>query len=170
MDELHDIKPLEPIFAMPWWGWALVTVLVVKVAVLIALLRRRRKAEPVLTPMQRIRRELDGMTAPADKPSASQFQTRLAGLLRGWIEARFELPATDMTTEELTRDLGLSRALGAELRGELLSLLTLADETRFARLDVTLQRHAEAIIRARRIVDATFPVEAAPGAVPRAES
>jgi hypothetical protein len=156
MDELHDIKPLEPIFVMPWWAWVLAAVLVVKVCVLVWLLRRRRTAT-VVSPRERLLTELAMLTAPADVEAALVFQTRLAALLRAWVELRFGVAATDMTSEELQRDLALGRSMGATLRGEFLDLLALADAARFARSDVALDRHAEALRRARAFVDATQP-------------
>lgn len=164
MDELHDIKPLEPIFSVPWWAWVLLAVLVVKVAVLIALLRRRRAGPPPISVMQRLQNELGSLTAPADEAAALVFQTRLVAVLRGWVEERFAIRATDMTQEELTRDLDLGRALGAELRGEFLSLLALADETRFAGAPVALARHSEALERTRRFIAQTMPPPEEPNA------
>lgn len=163
MDELHDIKPLEPIFSLPWWAWVLAAILVVKVAVLVALLRRRKRPAPPIPTIELLRRQAAQLSAPADEAAALVFQTRIAGLLRGWIEERFGIAATDMTSEELTRDLALGRALGAELRGELLTLLALADETRFARARIDLARHADALERTRRFMTATeAPAESGP--------
>ncbi len=160
MDELHDIKPIiDYAPSWPWWAWALLALAVVTICVVLWLVRRRRTPAAVayVDPSHAALVALDALTdmTPRDRISGQRLQTQLSMILRNWLESRWSLRATDMTTEELAENLLLARTLGAENREALLDVLVQADRVRFADEDMAPGQHVAAVKRARTLVRGT---------------
>lgn len=107
--EIRDIKPLEPMGTAPATLYILI-VLVVCTLILGGILLRRflrstRKQETVIPPSpdEVALRELERLKASnyLDQNDYRSFYFELSGILRGYMERRFRLPAQESTTEEL---------------------------------------------------------------------
>jgi len=108
MNDIYDIKPaLEMGPDWRWWVWGLVA-LGVAAAVLLAWRwwRRRRKADgapdsaPAISPQEEALVELDRL-ASDPRTDGKRFYFRLSAVVRRYVERRFNLPAEEMTLEEL---------------------------------------------------------------------
>jgi len=107
MTDIHDIKPL--IAMGPDLRWLYWTLGVLVLAALVASawwLWRRRKAAPEAetagvppAPEAEAYQMLDALAA--DHADAKRFYFRLSAILRHYMERRFDIPAAEMTTEEL---------------------------------------------------------------------
>jgi hypothetical protein len=157
MDELRDIKPIVDYApGWPWWAWTLVAAGGVVVCLVAWLLLRRRRP-PQKPPVDANHAALVALTAlagvaPADRYSGQRLQTQLSMILRRWVEMRWELRATDMTTEEIAAERELSALMGGEAYASLLRSLELADRVRFANEDIAADAHIAAVEQARDLV------------------
>ena len=111
---IEELPPLPPSDALPPGVVGFVFAVVLLLAIGIVLSLRRRKPKPELAPVDVALRAL---VSDADTPD------RLAAILRTFAATRFDLPATTMTTAELTK---------AHPDGELQSILEACDRARFA--------------------------------------
>ena len=157
MDELRDIKPLVPLSEpLPWWLWLVAASLLLAAAAFTWRKLRRRSAAPaVVSDAEAARLALGAIrgTRPRDQAGAERLQSHLAVVLRRWLEARFEVHATEMTTEELTAEPTLVDLLGEDGRATLVTLLAFADAVRFAGRPASPEEHAESIERAWTLVN-----------------
>lgn len=157
MDELRDIKPIiDYAPGWPWWAWTLVAVggVVVCLAAWLLLRRRRPAREPPVDANHAALVALNALAgvAPSDRLSGQRLQTQLSMILRRWVEMRWELRATDMTTEEIAAKPELGPLMGGEAYASLLRSLELADRVRFANEDIAADAHMAAVERARDLV------------------
>lgn len=132
--DIRDIKGLVPLPGWPWWVWTLLGAAVLAVAGLTWWLSRRKPAAP--PPPRRV------VLAPADvalqalarlreeQPPVELFYTRLADIVRHYIEGQFGLRAPERTTEEFLAE----ATLPAPQMGLLGAFLREADLVKFARV------------------------------------
>ena len=108
MTDIHDIKPPLEMGVDPAWLYWMAGILALLALIYLGwrLWRRREKAthaSPAPTPVApdvQACQALDALAAD-DSVDAKQFYFRLSAILRRYIEARYTLPAAEMTTEEL---------------------------------------------------------------------
>jgi len=156
MTDIHDIKPALALGAdLHWLIW--LAVAVVGVAILVAaawwLWRRRRriteesKAAPLPAPEVEAYTLLDGLAA-GDHGDLKRFYFRLSAILRRYIERRYEIPAAEMTTEELLPALG-RLDLSLDMAQEVKSFCFRSDPIKFAgaAADVGRVAHELAFVR-----------------------
>ncbi len=172
MNELRDIKPLlEVPLGPPWWVWALAATLV---ALLLGALlwwwrSRRRPAQAVVAPdpadvvALRALAELSGRDL-SEQAGRHRYCVELSQIVRSYIEARFGLNATDLTTEEIARAMAARPELsGVEQR--VLEVLRTTDGVKFAQQATGAEALLSARDSATAFVEATRPRElAAPAA------
>lgn len=105
----------------------------------------------VVPPHERALSELDALARGhvPDKP----YYSTLDRTLRTYLEGRYDLPALERTTAEVTR---LMRARGLPVEG-LPALLDEVDLVKFARAELPAARRAESLTRVRAFVEATKP-------------
>jgi len=143
----------------PWWQWVALGGLVGAVlAVLISVWRRRTAPDhrPPPTPWEVAERELqaieDALPLPADT-----FFVRLTDIVRGYIEARFSLPASEKTTPEFLGAMRSDRQLDSGQQAMLAALLEAADLVKFAKVDAPLVQMQKALAKAQDFVAQTRP-------------
>jgi hypothetical protein len=130
-NDIHDIKGMVPV-PHSWW-WLLIPLALILIGVAIWLWRRRQKPVlappiiPVLTPQETALAALQQLRQ--DSPPVEEFYTRLADIVRQYIEAQFSLHAPERTTEEFLAEAKLP-AQQMALLGEFLQE---ADLVKFAR-------------------------------------
>lgn len=136
--DIRDIKPLEP-RPTPPWGW--IAAGVVGALALVAAIwgwRRWRRSRPAhvapAAPWDIAFARLEALRGLDlhDEATLRRFHDEVSEISRGYVEARFGLNATDMTTEEIVDHVGELGALHPSARAGLLRALAAADRVKFA--------------------------------------
>jgi len=161
LTDIHDIKPALVIGSnLRWFYWALVIVGLSILAIIACRLWRKRKKttapELAVAPISaetEAYQMLDALAADGNA-APKQFYFRLSAILRRYIERRYEIPASEMTTEELlpTVDrLPLKTALAQPLK----AFCRGADPIKFAGVGAEQNRMAQDLSFARDFVRQT---------------
>jgi hypothetical protein len=172
--QIREIKPLQPIHrARPWLWIAGAVTLVLALGAAAAYWWRRRHAtkdvEPQAPPIPAHEVALAALdrlaaTEPVGDAAVRRYHFALSEIVRAYIEGRFGLNATDLTSEEILSSLGrleLSDELARGLRAFLLD----TDAVKFAAHRPPRAEVSAILDWARRFVEATRPVEPEPSAV-----
>jgi hypothetical protein len=170
MTDIHGIKPALPMGSdLSGWLWAAAAVaLIAAVALLCWWLWRRRKPavaapDAALLPPAEVEAyaHLDGLAA-GDHTDLKLFYFRLSAILRRYMERRYDIPAAEMTTEELLPRLG-RMAMAADMVQQLKAFCLRADPIKFAGVAADEQRLAHELAFGRDFVRRTTPAHM-PGA------
>ncbi|MHB8900530.1 MAG: DUF4381 family protein [Thermoguttaceae bacterium] len=143
----------------PRWPWvvaSLVVVAAVSPLVVKALLAWRRRSRR-RSAYDIARARLDQLLA-RPRPTADQvdaFYVELSGIVRRYLEDRFELRAPELTTEEFLAAVGRSAELSSEHQALLREFLRQSDLVKFARVQPTEEDVDSSIVSARRFLDET---------------
>ena len=162
-DDLRDIKDLErnPISFL---AWGLSGILILGMAVgIYAWKKMRNKDVPhqQSPPHEVALTCLDELTVPsgADPASLKRFYFQVSAIVRVYVEARFGLRATDMTSEEIVRNLKVNSPLPETEKPIFLDLLEETDLVKFTDFHPTTEASAKIREGARTFVYKTKPVE-----------
>jgi hypothetical protein len=154
---VSGIEDLPPPTAVPpdRIGWLLVVgvTVVFAVAVLVALRRRRARPKP-LPPHEWAAVQFDRLER--DGTAGRELADQLAAVLREFVERRFGLPATRLTTAELIVEYARA-GWSVDSTAELFSLLDRCDRAKFAGDEPDPPEGAELILRARAWVAVQSP-------------
>jgi hypothetical protein len=90
-----------------------------------------------------------------------EYYVRLTDILRTYIEERFDMPAMERTTDELTAAAHAHPVLSLHVR-QLYTILSTADMAKFARAQPTAAEHVSTLQAARDMIMATIPAPVAP--------
>ncbi len=161
MTDIHDIKPaLNPGMDLVWLYWLLATLAILALAVLGWWLWQKRKkrpqavyAPPPVAPETEAYGLLDALAADGST-DVKHFYFRLSAIVRGYVERRFEIPAAEMTTEELLPQVD-RLPLALDLTQALKSFCRTADPIKFAGAAVNQSRMSEDLAFARTFVRQT---------------
>jgi hypothetical protein len=162
--EIRDVKrPVD------WWGdrkwrwlwWVEVCVaggLLVAWLVMMWVRRSRREPEPVLVvphewAMEALRRLEEANWV--ERGLVSEFYFELSRIVRRYIEMRFDVAASEWTTEEFLVNVQRSMKLPVEYRGMLGEFLSACDRVKFARYEPGREEIAVAFRSAREFVERT---------------
>ena len=83
------------------------------------------------------------------------YYSELTRILRGYLEGRFGISALEMTTRQITDELGRRDELDREGRQELGQLLQLSDLVKFAKATPAEELHVSGMRRVREFVNET---------------
>ncbi len=108
---------------------------------------RRPAHEVALESLTRLRR-----AALLESGRQPEFYVRLSGIVREYVEGRFQVRAPEMTTEEFLQAAQSKRELPAEYRSGLSEFLREADLVKFARHLPTVEQGEKAFEAAREFV------------------
>jgi hypothetical protein len=131
--------------ALCWWGW-----------------RRIRARRPQLTLLQRTLQQLEATRALMEAGDARAFSAALSDVVRAYIEARFEVMATQRTTAEFLSD--CLTQVGSALQAHeqaLAQFLRFCDLAKFARWSFDGQQMQGMLASARHFVETTAAPAAA---------
>lgn len=162
----EDIRDVRPPVAFPAGHRFAIIVVVILLGILLAwLIRRFLKNRPALG-----RREVP-LPPPWDlaftqlkqlkddnlpgQGRIKDYYTRLSGIVRRYIEARFDIRAPEMTTEEFLWSLRSSDKLTTPQKEALGQFLTCCDMVKFARYGSTPQEIETSFALAERLVSET---------------
>jgi len=162
--DIRGLKPLERPAPEPPWRWiAGGGVLAAALAALLLLwLRRRRRDEPAAPPRPAHEVALERLDALArldrtDPETVHRLHFELSEVVRIYVEARFGLNATDLTTEEIVVALPRLPGLGGDTACRLRRFLVDTDRVKFADHRPAETEIEAAFERARAFVEATRP-------------
>ncbi len=168
--DLRDIKPIVEVPLGPsWLTVGLVAGGVLLLVLFLALLwwRRRRhkrlQTEPAQPPdaiALSLLRALSSRLAE-DEEALRRVYFEASMILRTYLEARFAINATDLTTEEIVSELLEKGALPQEPKAQLRTFLLATDAVKFAKQRATADDAKALIDAATGVVVATRPHHAA---------
>ena len=165
-----DILPIKPIIEEPrnlldyWWVLALLGLLLVGLGYREY---RRRATKPAPAAPPPLPAHVRALTALDELEAKKLWQTgrtdayyvELTRILRAYLEERFDLPALEMTTRQITQALGSRSELNREQREELSELLQLSDLVKFAKATPAEDLHPRGLQRVRDFVRETTRAE-----------
>jgi hypothetical protein len=134
------------VLALCWWGW-----------------RRLRARRPPLTLLQRTLQQLEATRALMEAGDARAFSAAVSDVVRAYIEARFQVRATQRTTAEFLNDClaQVGSALHAH-ESALEEFLKYCDLAKFARWPLDTQQMQGMLASARHFVETTAAPAPAP--------
>lgn len=179
--DIRDLKPLEP--PPPPFPWGLA--LAVATALVLALLalwwaRRRREPSPeppgpppherALAALAALEEHLRGALAADDFPALRKLYFQLSEVVRLYVEERFGLNATDLTSEEIVVALPGVAELEPEQAVELRRFLVATDPVKFASRRPAGDEVRDTLERARAFVHTTRRRPREDGEAPEGET
>ena len=131
-------------------------------------LRRRASKKDQLPPIPAHELAFEALNALrdtdfSDPESVRRFYFRVSEVVRAYIEGRFRLNATDLTTEEIVENLASLDDLATDQNHILLEFLSHTDQVKFAHHEPTRQDIEGTYELALGFVEATRPVPSAVG-------
>ena len=164
-EELRDIKAWAPLAtAAPLW--VVVGALLIALLAALAIWWKRRKKKPAVASVipavpieiQTLNRleDLEGQIGDGNwKP----FYFGFSEVIRFYVENRFHFPATDLTTDELSKILPRRELMDSTLADRFLKWMKRSDEVKFANLPSDAMECQRFLKEARLFVQETAPVK-----------
>ena len=133
--------------------------------VLVYFLRSKRVQAPVAAPLntetlqEKAMKMLNALEAEKlwQQGNIKEYYVRLTEIVRGYIEARFNTPALELTTDALIDKAKMEKDL-IPIARPLEAILQTADLAKFAKAQPTPQEHIDAMQFSKDIIAATKPV------------
>jgi len=163
--DIRGLKPLHHVRGpMPWKWVAVGLALALMAAAGAVLLNRHRRNRPVVPPPPAHEVAFEALAnlrdGDFDDPLAvRRFFFSISEIVRAYVEARFELNATDLTTEEILVALPHLGALVEEQRDGLEAFLSETDQVKFADRSATPEDVESTYEGALRFVEQTRPLQ-----------
>ncbi|MCH9652058.1 MAG: hypothetical protein K0U98_27760 [Deltaproteobacteria bacterium] len=161
--DIRDVKPLRQVKDQQPWGWIGAGILALSAAIALFLWWRRRPAKvvPPVPAHELAFRALDELrdTNFEDAEAVRRFYFQISEVVRNYVEGRFGLNATDLTTEEILPALELLPQLSQQPAEDLRSFLLHTDQVKFADQTPTEEDIKNTYESALGFVEATRPTE-----------
>ncbi|SER10270.1 hypothetical protein [Neolewinella agarilytica] len=178
VDEDNELRPIKPIIEEPlnwldFWPAYLILALGGIAYLLWTIRKRQSKVAPPPPPpppadevalAELLSLEKKGLW---ENNQVKEYYSELTRILREYLEGRFSVPAMEMTTRQITSELGRRENLDRLQRSELSELLQLSDMVKFAKAEPAANLHAKGLDRVREFVKDTGKMpEPEPSPVP----
>ena len=160
--DIRDIRGPESIYHLTYIYTILAIIVVIVIIVLIVrLLKKRRKPHEIVTPprpaheiaYEALRELMNRDYLKAGKVREYYFE--LSDIVRHYIEARFQLKAPEMTTEEFLVTLKYSGVLNSEQKRDVRDFLSHCDMVKFAKYLPDQKEIELSYDSARKLIDGT---------------
>ncbi len=159
--DIRGLKPLRQVRRGPPWLWIAAGLLALALAAAAAWgwYRRPRPAAPLVPPHVVAFGELEALRGTDfDDPAAvRRFHFRISEVVRSYVEGRWGLNATDLTSEEIVSQLGGLTDLPAAEAARLADFLRATDRVKFAEHRPPPSEIEQTWERALGFVEATRP-------------
>ncbi len=159
--DIRDLKPLRRVRRGPPWPWigAGLAALALAAAAGLAWYRRARPVAPSIPPHELAFSQLTTLRGiDFDDPLAvRRFHFRISEIVRAYVEGRWGLNATDLTTEEILPELAELYGLAAAEAEQLSRFLGATDRVKFAEHRPPPEEIEATWERALGFVEATRP-------------
>ena len=163
---MNDIKDVKPPVNLPdlWWlCWLLLALIAVAVGIYVFMRYKKIPREKVKAPVpelpawEKAYQALEALRQEnlADQGLFKEFFTRVADIVRLYMENRFNIHAPHMTTEEFLYYLGISGHLNETQKVALKEFLNSCDMVKFAKYAPTVKEALTNFDLAKRLVDDT---------------
>ena len=167
--DIRGIKGPVPIpSSYGWIGWlgAAVALLIAAWVLWRKFRRHKITAKPMvmIPPHRRAKDKLRNASELLSDPYA--YCSLVSGVVRTYLEERFDLHAPERTTEEFLGELRNSATLRPDHKALLEEFLSRCDLVKFARFEPSLEELKSLLEAALRFIDETAPVEAMAQAMP----
>jgi hypothetical protein len=160
--DIIEIKPLQPKTSRIPWFWIIAGIVLLLALGVIGKLvwRRATKEAPPLPPHEIAFQALDALRgADFDDPEAvRRFYFAISEVERAYVEGRFGLNATDLTSDEIIARLDEINDLDAGPEQELRRFLVDTDQVKFAAHRASQEEIEQTYERALAFVEATRPL------------
>jgi hypothetical protein len=170
-EELRDIRGPVALSPDPW-PWLILGLVLVAVIVWVVLFRTKRPGwkAPVIPPRPVWEIALEGLgqlekSRFLAEGRFKEYYSSLSGIVRAYIEARFEIRAPEMTTEEFLIFTYASEKLNDKQREFLGELLQSSDMVKFARFVPSMDHARNNLRLARTFIEETRPLTDIPAEV-----
>jgi hypothetical protein len=145
IEDIEDVVEMPRTARMWWWLWALAALAVAAVPLEWLLLRRRRarRVVRIFKSAHEVAYLRLGALVDAnfiEQGQIKEFYERISGILRHYIEDRFDLHAPERTTEEFLGELRFAGELAAPDKQVLEEFLTHCDLVKFAKHEPTTEQ------------------------------
>jgi len=163
MPEIRDVLPPIDLFDIYWWVWVVLAV-ALAVAMYFVFKKWRKLPKANIEPPQPSRpaweiafERLADLTARKliDKGEFKEYYIVLSGIVRKYIEDRFDIKAPEMTTEEFLKSLQGSGVLDDAQKDILKAFLNLCDMVKFAKYGPTKQESEQSLALSYGLINAT---------------
>lgn len=168
-DELRPIKPIieEPVNIYDLWPLFLVALLGLIALVTYRNFKASKRVVPPPPPPPADLKALNELKELEqkglwEKGETKAYYSELTRIFREYLTARFNVPALEMTSRQINKELGLKTKLSADQRGEIKQLLQLSDLVKFAKATPAAELHVAGLERVRTFVRNTGPETEAP--------
>ncbi len=171
VDTTKAFKPIKGIMQVDWswldYVWYIVGGVVLLVAIIVALVyfMRRKKPAPVVPegPKETLQEHTMRLLSELDtkqlwqKKQVKEYYVELTDIVRNYVEARFNTPALELTTDELLYKVQMHREL-QPYYNLLTTILTTADLAKFAKAQPLPHEHTDVMDKAKQLVISSKPV------------
>jgi hypothetical protein len=172
VEQQADIKDVKNPIKIPF-DWKLIIIIALIVLIILAAIiylylryKKKKTIQPVQKKIIKIPAHVRAMTALNhleeehlwQKGKVKEYHSNITGIIRGYFEERFNLPALELTTSEQMQQLKKVKAAEIIL-DETDKFLTNADLVKFAKFDPLPTVNDEMMKQAKNIVTKTIPKE-----------
>jgi len=170
VDTTAAIMPIKPIMEVPWtWKEAMPYIIAATIGLLILLgllffflfyLRKKRKdayVPPALDPDELAEKRLEVLRQKQlyQNGDIKGYYSELTDILREYIDGRFDIPALEMTTDEIGKTIKKEKSVNKQNYRNLVDLLTISDYVKFAKASPSSKYHPDAFKHAKNFVEFT---------------
>jgi len=165
IDELKDVRP--PVDLPPNYTLLFILGAVLLLVLLFVILKflderfkKERNSPVIVRPAWEVAHEELAALKAEDLPAKGEVKEyffRLSGVVRHYLERRFDLSAPEMTTDEFLLHLKNTDVLNSDQKESLREFLTASDMVKFARYGSNAQEMEKAFDVAKRLVEETTP-------------
>lgn len=170
VDTTKAFRPIKGIMQVDWswldYIWYIVGGLVLVALAIVALVYylRRKKPEPVIPqgPKETLQEHTLRLLAELEskglwqKKQVKEYYVELTDIVRTYIEARFNTPALELTTDEILYKAQMHRDL-QPYYALLTTILTTADLAKFAKAQPLPHEHTDTMDKAKQLVVSSTP-------------